>query len=79
MDKPPDRPAAVWFHIVYLVARREFLTRVRTRFFTIGTAVLLVAVAGWIVLQGTVLGQMQTTYQVACLGAAQALRQPLLC
>lgn len=61
----------------YLVARREFLTRVRSRFFQIGTVVLVVLLAGYIVLQAYVIGKASTTVKVGFVGAAQALAQPL--
>src|SRR5438270_7029131 len=64
-------------HTVLLILRREFLTRVRGRFFLIGTAVLVVLVAGFIVLQAVVLNQATTTVRVGFVGATQALAEPL--
>jgi ABC-2 type transport system permease protein len=61
----------------YLIARREFLTRVRSRFFLIGTAVLMVLLAGYIVLQALVISRAVTTVKVGFAGDAQALAQPL--
>jgi ABC-2 type transport system permease protein len=62
----------------YLIARREFLTRVRSRFFLIGTVVLVALVAGFIVLQAYVLNRPTTsTLNVGFVGASQALAQPL--
>lgn len=62
---------------VYLVARREFLTRARTRFFLIGTVVFMVLLAGYIVLQAYVLGKATTTVKIGFSGDAQVLAQPL--
>ena len=61
----------------YLVARREFVTRVRSRFFQGGTVVLVVLLAGYIVLQAEVISKAATTVKVGFVGAAQALAQPL--
>jgi ABC-2 type transport system permease protein len=61
----------------YLIARREFLTRIRSRFFLIGTAVLVVALAGFIVLLAVVINRSTTTVQVGFVGASQALAKPL--
>jgi ABC-2 type transport system permease protein len=65
--------------VVLLIARREVLTRVRTRVFIIGTALILVAIAGYVVLQQTVLSKQGNvnTYKVAYLGEAQSLADPL--
>ena len=61
----------------FLVARREFVTRVRTRFFQIGTVVLILLLAGYIVLQADVLSKRSTTVKVGFTGAAQEFAQPL--
>lgn len=66
-----------WLRIVYLVARREFLARVRSRVFLIGTAVLVVLVCGYIVLQAEVFSRSGTSFNVGFTGAAQGLAQPL--
>ena len=63
--------------IFYLIARREFLTRVRSRFFLIGTAVLMVLIAGYIVLQAFVFNRSTTTVKVGFVGASQVMAQPL--
>jgi ABC-2 type transport system permease protein len=65
------------FRIFYLVARREFVTRVRSRFFQIGTVVLVVLLGGYIVLQAEVISKAGTTAKVGFVGAAQVLAQPL--
>jgi ABC-2 type transport system permease protein len=64
-------------HMVFLIARREFVTRVRSRFFLIGTAVLVVLLAGFILLQAYVLNRTTTTVNVGLVGASQVLAQPL--
>jgi ABC-2 type transport system permease protein len=64
-------------HTVFLIARREFITRVRSRFYLIGTGVLVVALAGFIVLQAEVLNKSSTTLTVGFVGASQALAKPL--
>ena len=60
-----------------LVARREFLTRVRTRFFVIGTLFFMALLAGFIVAQSLVIGHTTTTVKVGFVGQAQVLAQPL--
>ena len=64
-------------HTVLLIVRREFLTRVRSRFFLIGTVLLMVLMGGYIVLQAEVINKSSTTVQVGFVGASQALAQPL--
>lgn len=61
----------------YLIARREFLTRVRSRVYLIATAVLVVALAGFIVLLAIVNNRSTTTVQVGFVGASEALAKPL--
>jgi ABC-2 type transport system permease protein len=65
-------------HTFYLIARREFMTRVRSRFFLIGTVVLMVLLAGYIVLQALVFSRAITTVKVGFVGDSQALAQPLM-
>lgn len=60
-----------------LVARREFVTRVRTRFFQIGTVVLMLLLGGYIVLQALVISKSTTTVKVGFVGATQEFAQPL--
>ena len=64
---------------VFLIARREFVTRIRTRAFIIGTAVVLLALGGYIVLQVLVFSKQSNvnTYKVAYMGEAQSLADPL--
>ena len=71
MPRPPD------LHVVYLIARREFITRVRSRFFIIGTILFAALLAGYIVLQALVISRATTTVKVGFSGDAQVLAQPL--
>jgi ABC-2 type transport system permease protein len=64
-------------HTVFLITRREFVTRVRSRFFLIGTVVLMALLAGYIVLQADVINKSSTTVKVGFVGASQALAKPL--
>ena len=79
MSQPLDRRPLSPVSAVLLIARREFLTRVRTRVFVIGTAVVLVALAGYLVFQELVINKQGNvnTYKVAYLGEAQSLADPL--
>jgi ABC-2 type transport system permease protein len=63
-------------HTLYLVARREFITRARSRFFLIGTVVLAVMIVGFIVLQSFLAGR-PTTVDAGFVGNAQVLAAPL--
>lgn len=65
------------FRNFYLVARREFITRVRSRFFQGGTVALLLLLAGYIFLQANVISKSSTTVKVGFVGAAAALAKPL--
>src|SRR5438270_4686656 len=62
--------------MVYLIARREFLTRAQSRFFLIGTVVLGVLMAGFIVLQSFLAGR-PTTVDAGFVGDTQVLAAPL--
>jgi ABC-2 type transport system permease protein len=64
-------------HTVLLIARREFLTRIRSRFYLIGTVVLMVLLVGYIVLQAEVINKGTSTVNVGFVGAAQVLAEPL--
>jgi ABC-2 type transport system permease protein len=64
-------------HTVLLVVRREFLTRARSRFFIIGTILLMALMAGYIVIQAVFLSKAVTTVKVGFAGGAQVLAQPL--
>jgi len=60
----------------YLVARREFVLRVRGKTFRLGTLVIVLLLAGYVVLHGRVLNKTSVT-SVGVTGPAQVLAQPL--
>lgn len=71
MPRMPD------VHIIYLIARREFITRVRSRFFIAGTILFAALLAGYIVVQALVISRATTDVKVGFSGDAQVLAQPL--
>jgi ABC-2 type transport system permease protein len=79
LGRPPNRLGVTRdaLRSFSLIARREFLTRVRSRVYLIVTAVLIVALAGFIILLAVVNNKSTTTVQVGFVGASQALAKPL--
>ena len=65
---------------VFLIARREFVTRVRTRVFVIGTALIIVGIVGFVALQVLLLSKQSSnpTFKVAFLGETQQLANPFV-
>ena len=66
---------------IYLIARREFITRVRSRVFVIGTALIIVGIVGYVGLQVLLLQRQGTTtptFTVAFLGETQQLADPFI-
>ena len=61
---------------VSLVAKREFVTKVRTRSFLIGTAVIIAVLAGYVVLQSFLFSDQQRSV-VGLSGQATQLADPL--
>ncbi|MET9628165.1 ABC transporter permease [Lentzea sp. NPDC006480] len=61
---------------VSLVAKREFVTKVRTRSFLIGTAVIIAVLAGYVVLQSVLFDDQQRSV-VGFSGQATQLADPL--
>lgn len=61
---------------VYLVARREFVTRVRGKTFRIGTALIVLLVVGYATVQARVRDKTSVT-TVGFTGSAQVLAKPL--
>jgi len=61
----------------YLIARREFLTRARSRVFLIGTLLLVIIIPGYIALQALVINRTTSSLDVAFQGPAQRLSAPL--
>jgi len=68
-DSPGGRPA------LFLVARREILMRLRSRVFTLGTA-LMVALVALGVVAAVVLGGKSATTRVGFVGPTQVLGRP---
>ena len=64
-------------HSVYLVARREFVVRVRSRVFRIGTILIVLFLIGIVVLKTRVLTTTPTVTTVGVTGPAQVLAHPL--
>jgi len=62
---------------IYLIARREFVTRVRSRFFIVGTIAFSLLLAGYIVVQAVVISKATTTVTIGFAGDAAVLAQPL--
>lgn len=62
---------------ILLIARREFVTRVRSRFYIGGTILFMAALAGYIFLQAYVIGRMTTTVKVGFDSTAVVLASPL--
>jgi ABC-2 type transport system permease protein len=75
----PDRAALSPRRAVYLIARREFATRIRSKVFIIGTIVAVALLALYAVLQLAVIDRINTTttFKVGFSGPATALAQPL--
>ncbi|MCP2250554.1 ABC transporter permease [Lentzea aerocolonigenes] len=61
---------------VSLVAKREFVTKVRTRSFLVGTAVIIAVLAGYVVLQSVLFDDQQRSV-VGLSGQATQLADPL--
>ena len=60
-----------------LIVRREFITRVRSRFFIVGTIIFMALLAGYITLQALVFSKATTTVTVGFTSDAAVLAQPL--
>lgn len=73
----PSRLGGEEVRIFFLIVRREFISRVRSRFFIVGTVVFMVLLGGYIVLQALVLNKQTTTVSVGFTSSAQPLVQPL--
>jgi ABC-2 type transport system permease protein len=74
-----DRVALSPRRAVYLIGRREFMTRIRGKVFIIGTIVAVALLALYAVLQLAVIDRINTTttFKVGFSGPATALAQPL--
>jgi ABC-2 type transport system permease protein len=75
----PDRSGLSPRRAVYLIARREFATRIRGKVFIVGTVVAVALLAVYAVLQLAVIDRINTTttFKVGFAGPATALAQPL--
>ncbi|HEV2217652.1 MAG TPA: ABC transporter permease [Candidatus Dormibacteraeota bacterium] len=73
----PGRFGGEEVRIFFLIVRREFINRVRSRFFVVGTVVFMALLAGYIVVQALVLNKATTTVSVGFTASAQTLVQPL--
>ena len=75
----PERAVLSPRRAVYLIARREFATRIRGKVFIIGTIVAVALLALYAVLQLAVIDRINTTttFKVGFSGPATALAQPL--
>lgn len=69
---------AGWIGTVILIARREFITRVRTRVFVIGTVLIVVGIVAYLAFQILVLSKQEktTTENIAFVGPVSGLAQP---
>lgn len=79
MDRLPELPGIFGDAVrtTYLISVREFVTRARSRFFMVGTLLLMALIAGYIVLQAYVINRTESKVKIAYVGAAQALATPL--
>lgn len=79
MARPSDpiNGASAALRIVSLIARREFMTRARSRFYQVGTVLLMAMLGGFILLQALVLGHVTTTVKAGFVGDAHQLAAPL--
>jgi len=75
----PDRSALSPRRAVYLIARRELLTRIRGKVFVIGTVVAVALIAVYALLQLLVIDRINTTttFKVGFSGPATVLAQPV--
>lgn len=64
-------------HSIYLVARREFVVRVRSRVFRLGTVLMVLLLLGYVLLQTRVLNTRTSVTTVGFAGPALVLAQPL--
>jgi ABC-2 type transport system permease protein len=64
---------------VYIIARREFVTRIRSKVFVVGTVIAVALLVAYVLVQLLVIDGISTTttYKVGFTGQAQSLGQPL--
>jgi|SRR6202049_1036852 len=64
--------------LIRVIAAREFMARIRTRVFVITTALTVIAIGGYILLQAYVFNKSTTTsLEVGFVGAAQSISAPV--
>lgn len=78
-DNPPADGELSWSRSVYLVARRELVTRVRGKVFVIGTMITVGLLALFAILQVTVFANISgtATYHLAFTAQTEPLRAPV--
>ncbi len=73
----PGRFGGEEVRIFFLIVRREFISRVRSRFFIVGTVIFMALLAGYIVLQAVVFTKATTTVKIGFTSSTQELAKPL--
>jgi ABC-2 type transport system permease protein len=63
--------------LIRVIAAREFMTRIRTRVFAITTALTVIAIGGYILLQAYVFNTSTSSLEVGFVGAAQSISAPV--
>jgi ABC-2 type transport system permease protein len=63
--------------LIRVIATREFMTRIRTRVFAITTALTVIAIGGYILLQAYVFNTSTSSLEVGFVGAAQSISAPV--
>ncbi len=64
--------------VIWVIAAREFMTRIRSRVFAITTVLTVVGIGGYILLQAFVFNtSMPSSLQVGFVGAAQSIAAPV--
>jgi ABC-2 type transport system permease protein len=63
--------------LIWVIATREFTARIRTRVFAITTALTVIAIGGYILLQAYVFNTSTASLEVGFVGAAQSISAPV--
>ncbi|MGA7987148.1 MAG: ABC transporter permease [Candidatus Dormiibacterota bacterium] len=63
--------------LIRVIAEREFVTRARSRVFVITTALTVIAIGGYILLQAFVFNKSTTSLNVGFVGTAQSIAAPV--
>ncbi|MFZ0920780.1 MAG: ABC transporter permease [Candidatus Dormiibacterota bacterium] len=63
--------------LIRVIAAREFMARIRTRVFAITTALTVIAIAGYILLQAFVFNKSTPSLEVGFVGPAQSIAAPV--